>query len=35
MARQMLGPRNQRTPQHVIADLSVHYVVTVHRSQSA
>ena len=26
MARQMLGPRKQRTRQHVIADLSVHYL---------
>src|SRR6476646_2107489 len=26
MARQQFGPRKQRTRQHVIADLSVHYV---------
>src|ERR1700752_2836752 len=26
MARQLLGPRKQRTRQHVIADLSVHHV---------
>jgi hypothetical protein len=26
MARQLLIPRKQRTRQHVIADLSVHYV---------
>jgi hypothetical protein len=26
MARQLLGPRKQRTRQHVIADQSVHYV---------
>jgi hypothetical protein len=26
MARQLVGPRKQRTRQHVIADLSVHYV---------
>jgi hypothetical protein len=26
MARQFVGPRKQRTRQHVIADLSVHYV---------
>lgn len=26
MASQLLGPRKQRTRQHVIADLSVHYV---------
>src|SRR5260370_34464077 len=26
MARQLLVPRKQRTRQHVIADLSVHYV---------
>ena len=26
MARQLLGPRKRRTRQHVIADLSVHYV---------
>lgn len=26
MARKFLGPRKRRTRQHVIADLSVHYV---------
>jgi hypothetical protein len=26
MARELLIPRKQRTRQHVIADLSVHYV---------
>jgi hypothetical protein len=26
MAKQFLGQRKQRTRQHVIADLSVHYV---------
>jgi hypothetical protein len=26
MASQIRGPRKQRTRQHVIADLSVHYV---------
>ncbi|HEY7153757.1 MAG TPA: DUF4365 domain-containing protein [Gemmataceae bacterium] len=26
MARQLFGPRKQRTRQHVLADLSVHYV---------
>jgi hypothetical protein len=26
MANQILGPRNQRTRQHVIADLSIHHV---------
>ncbi|MGH7173383.1 MAG: DUF4365 domain-containing protein [Gemmataceae bacterium] len=26
MARQRIGPRKQRTRQHIIADLSVHYV---------
>lgn len=26
MARQLIGPRKQRTRQHVIADLSVHHV---------